>query len=152
MKKVFKLLPVLIAVIVLHACTRKGQICVNPTPNAESIFTTLTCAIDSSQVKTTIPEGDFVIVRSQADFDKLIDPSDCLEVDFAKNDVVVGREDLSGNHVSTNYTLTENCETNHLELDVSFELGIALVFATRIYGVVVPKLSEGQTVNVVVNR
>lgn len=147
MRNILKITSAFAFIIILSACSKKDETCVNPTLNVEDLEKLNTCT-QPSIIEAEVPEGDFVIVRSQDAFDKLFSPSQCFKVDFSKNDIVIGKKQLTSNLVSTAYTLTQDCKTNNLMLKVVFTKGVATVAPIVIYGAVIPKLQGEQTVTV----
>lgn len=148
MKNILKIVPAFAFIIIFSACQKKDDACTNPTLNVQGLEKFNTCT-QPSIIEAEVPEGDFVIVRSQDAFEKLLSPSQCFKVDFSKNDVVIGKKQLTSNLVSTAYTLTQDCNTNNLMLKVVFTKGVATVAPIVIYSAVIPKLQGEQTVSVI---
>ncbi|HAS46710.1 MAG TPA: hypothetical protein DCS93_39870 [Microscillaceae bacterium] len=150
MRKILKITSVFAFILMLSACSRQDESCVNPTLNVEDLEKLNAC-MQPSLFEVDLPVGDFVVVRSQTDFDKLFTPSECFNIDFSKNDLVVGKKELRSNLVSIDYTLTQDCKTNNLMLKVVFTRGLASVVSIVIYGTLIPKLQGEQMVTVTLN-
>ena len=150
MRNILKITSVFAFILMLSACSKQDESCVNPTLNVEDLEKLNAC-MQPSLFEAEVPVGDFVVVRSQTDFDKLFNPSECFTIDFSKNDLVVGKTQLTSSLVSTDYTLTQDCKTNNLMLKVVFTRGVATVAPIVIYGALIPKLQGEQTVTVTLN-
>lgn len=96
-------------------------------------------------------QEDFVVVRSQADFDRAVTSSTCdMEIDFSVYDLIIGNKTLpSGNH-SVDYNLSRLCPGNSYLLQVVFNQDQSTVAPMITYHALVPKLKRWEGVEVAI--
>ncbi len=94
-------------------------------------------------------EGEnYIVISSQEEFEEFVSDDCDLDIDFTSYDLVIGQETLTNGLESTDYELIQNCETDNLTLNVTFNTNVAAEAPLVTYYILIPKLSEGQEVDV----
>ncbi len=91
---------------------------------------------------------DFAIIHSQAAYNDLVTGICQPEIDFNTYDLVIGKKGLTSGNDTITYQLIENCNTNNLELKVSFHQNITTEAPNLTYHALIAKLGDEQNLNV----
>jgi hypothetical protein len=90
---------------------------------------------------------NYMIIRSQLEFESQSYGSCRVEIDFTKYDLVIGKKQLTNGNTSVVYNLKQDC-SNRLKLQVTFNQDLTDIAPNITYHTLVPKLGDNQTVDV----
>ncbi len=90
----------------------------------------------------------FTVIKNQTDYNALVTGSCQPNIDFVTYDLVIGKQALGNGNTSINYELIENCQTGNQTLKVTFNQNETTVAPNLTYHALIPKLKEGQELNV----
>ncbi len=93
--------------------------------------------------------NDFTIIRTQSSFDDLVTGNCSPQIDFDRFDLIIGKQVVTTGNVSLDYKLMNNCVNNRLDLTITSVQGLTTVVENLTYHVLVPKLNDKETVDVV---
>ncbi|OUR97715.1 hypothetical protein A9Q86_16005 [Flavobacteriales bacterium 33_180_T64] len=92
---------------------------------------------------------EFIIIRSQSDFNNLVTGSCMPQIDFTTFDLLIGKQGLSNGVDTIVYDgIIRNCDDNQLYLTVIFIQNATTEAPNLTYHVLVPKLGATETINV----
>lgn len=119
-----------------------------PFTSIESYFG---CANTKSGININL-NNTFTIIRSQAEFDQLVTkPQGCsVNLDLTNYDLIIGKKTLTSGYQSVSYEyFTSDCKK--LVLKVTFVQNETLIAPNVIYHALVPKISNEQSVEVLIS-
>ncbi len=91
---------------------------------------------------------DFTIIKNQSSFENLVSGSCNPQVEFDRFDLIIGKQVVNTGNVSLDYQLNKDCNSNQLKLTVTAKQGLTTVVENLTYHVLVPKLTDGESVQV----
>jgi len=148
MKQFFAFAGSLAAMTLLSACSTCAEDpCVNPELPVRSLEIEYGCPDTRRQV-TINSSQTYTIIRSQAEFNRLVTSNCRPQVDFNAYDLVIGKKWLPNGNSGIRYTLQRDCTTNQATLRVVFQQGLLTVVEEITYHALVPKLAPGEDVKV----
>ena len=121
--------------------------CVDATLPTTSLEKEYGCGDTRRQLSTSLNQT-YTVIRSQADFDRLVTGTCHPQIDFAKYDLVIGNQGSSSGSSSISYAYQRECETGRLHLQVTFTAGMTNDAPILTYHALVPKLGPQETVHV----
>lgn len=95
-------------------------------------------------------EDDFIIISSQDEYDALVSGTCNAVVDYEVYDLIIGRQQTTGTLTEINYTYRRVCPGNRFELVVVILTTSSPSTPILTYHALVPKIGEGQAVDLVV--
>ncbi|PJJ59344.1 hypothetical protein [Hymenobacter chitinivorans] len=90
----------------------------------------------------------YTVIRSQADFDRLVTGPCHPLIDFSAYDLIIGKKGLSSGNSGIAYAYQRDCTTNRPTLHVTFSQGLTAEAPNITYHALVPKLAAGEQVTV----
>lgn len=93
---------------------------------------------------------DFVIIRSQQDFNNLVTGTCSPDIDFSAYDLVIGKKALTSGNTSIEYSYMKHPCSNAKYLEVHFIQNATAEAPNLTYHALVPKLNANETVNVTI--
>ena len=145
-----KLLIISMLIIGLSSCNNNVQnACTNSIINVSHLETEYGC----SNVNIDLSET-YMIISNPLDFSEFVNTTCQSDIDFTNFDLVIGKKGLTNGLSSIEYGLIENCETENLNLTITFNLNETTVAPNIAYNALIPKLNENQvlTVDIVINH
>lgn len=91
---------------------------------------------------------EFLIIRNQTGFESHVSGNCHPDIDFSSYDLVIGKKQLTTGNNSIEYQLTENCETHHYTLGVTFHQNESTVAPNLTFHRLIPKFSEEEELSV----
>lgn len=146
MKKTGFLIFFLPSLLLFSSCSTEGNIC-NETIPVTSLEEIYGCANTAYQMEIDLTE-DYTIIRSQTEFEEQVAGSCLPQIDFSKYSLVIGKKWLSNGLVSINYRLIKECNKNKSILFVTFKTGMFTNAPNVTYHALIPRLAEGETIDV----
>ena len=128
--------------------TCKGdENCVSPELPVKSLESEYGCSDTRRQLNINLSETS-TIIRSQADFARLVTGSCQPQIDFTTYDLLIGKKGLPNGNSSIAYTLRRDCQTNQVLLRVVFQQNATTEAPNLTYHALVPKLAPGEDIKV----
>jgi len=127
-------------------CTGEED-CFNPELPVKSLESEYGCPDTRHQLNIDLSQTH-IIIRSQADFDRLVTGSCRPQIDFTTYDLLIGKKGLSSGNSSIKYTLQRDCKTNQAQLRVLFQQNPLTIAPNITYHALVPKLAPSEDVKV----
>ena len=121
--------------------------CVSPELPVRSLESEYGCPDTRRQLNINLSQVH-TIIRSQADFDRLVTGSCQPRIDFTTYDLLIGKKGLPSGNSSITYTLRRDCETNQALLRVVFQQNATAEAPNITYHALVPKLAPSEDVKV----
>lgn len=132
------------------SCESDDDVCLPIFLEITSLENEYDCVNTPYQMDIDLSE-QFVIIRSQLVFDELVTGSCTPDIDFGVYDLLIGKKGLSSGFDSINYDgLVKDCNTGHLALTITFVLNATAEAPNVTYHALVPKLAEGENINVTI--
>ncbi|MET4107075.1 hypothetical protein [Hymenobacter sp. UYP22] len=150
MKLTFTLSASLLLAALLPSCATLEcdmEPCVDTTLPTTSLEKEYGCGDTRRQLSISLNQT-YTIIRTQADFDRLVTGSCHPQIDFTKYDLVIGNKGSTSGSSSIAYAYHRECETGKLHLQVTFTAGMTNDAPILTYHVLVPKLAAQETVHV----
>lgn len=170
MKQLFAFAGSLAITALMSGCvTCTGRPCASPELPVRSLESEYGCPDTRRQLNVNLSQTHTVI-RSQADFDRLVTSSCQPRIDFNAYDLVIGKKELPSGNSGIMYTLRRDCktnqvllrarhkqctptcclycETNQVLLRVVFQQNLTAEAPSITYHALVPKLAPGEDVRV----
>ncbi len=94
--------------------------------------------------------NDFVIIRNQTEFNNQVSGTCQPLINFMSYDLIIGKQNLTSGNSSIDYNIVENCETESIEIDVTFNQNSTTEAPNLTYHVLLPKIDNNQEVLVTI--
>ena len=108
---------------------------------------------DTRRQLTIALNQTYTVIRSQAEFDRLVTGNCHPQIDFAQYDLVIGNKGRASGSSAITYSYSRSCEAGQLKLLVKFTQSMTNDAPILTYHALVPKLAPQETVQVeVVNH
>lgn len=133
--------------LMFFSCKKDDDGCTDTVVNTTSLEAEYGCTNTQYQMDIDLSETH-TIIKNQQDFDVLVTGSCQPTIDFATYDLVIGKKQFTSGDVLIAYKLIESCETGNETLTVSFTTGVLTVAPNITYHALIPKLKDGQELNV----
>jgi hypothetical protein len=124
-----------------------GEECKNKILEIKSLEDLYGCENTKYQMNVDLSDN-FIIIRSQNQFDNYVTGLCTPEIDFNTYDLIIGKQGLTTGNSYISYELVEDCETTNLLLTVTFHQNETLEAPDLTYHALVSKLGDDQVVNI----
>ncbi|MCK8479705.1 hypothetical protein [Psychroserpens algicola] len=146
MKKILVLACFVLVFLSCNSCDDDS--CAPVTLSITSLEEEYSCVNTPYQMDIDVSD-EFIIIRSQADFDALVTGSCMPQIDFITYDLLIGKKALTNGVESINYDgLVKDCENGQLSLTVTFVKNDTDEAPNLTYHALVPKLELDDIINV----
>ena len=139
--------------LVFGGCTTCGgdpEPCTDTPVAVTSLEKEYGCTNTNRQLSTSLNQT-YTIIRSQAEFDQQVTGSCHPQVDFARYDLVIGKQTTSSGSSSFQYAYKRQCPAGSMKLVVTVLPGMTTDTGNLTYHALVPKLAPQETVQVEVS-
>lgn len=148
MRNITVALLLLFSLIILNSCNEDDDDCLPMIFEVSSLENEYDCVNTPYQMDIDLSE-EFIIIRSQAEFNNLVTGSCTPEIDFTSYDLLIGKKGLVSGFDSIDYDgLVKNCINNQLSLTITFILNVTAEAPNVTYHALVPKLAPNEVINV----
>jgi len=146
MKNIILLIIVLIG---FYSCKKidENNNCENKKKSITNLESEYGCVNTKGQMQIDLL-NDFTIIKTQIIFDSLVSGNCNPNIDFNTYDLLIGKKGLANGNDTIYYELTENCETENLNLKVNFINNMTMIAPNITYHSLIPKLKSGQSIDV----
>ncbi|MFD0931113.1 hypothetical protein ACFQ0R_00730 [Psychroflexus salinarum] len=143
-----KALLLAISIFVLFSCSDDDDnICTDQVIETTGLESEYNCVNTKFEMDIDLTD-DFIIITNQTDFNSRVTGECQPDIDFITYDLLIGKEQLTTGNDSIDYVLTEGCETNTYQLEVTFNQNNTLIAPNLTYHRLIPKLPQGREVTV----
>ncbi|MGD1945536.1 MAG: hypothetical protein ACFB0A_04515 [Croceivirga sp.] len=95
-------------------------------------------------------EETFTIITTQQEFENMVSGDCSPQIDFDSFNLLIGKKSFSQGNDSIVYEFVRKCTTDNLQLTVTFLQNSTTLSPNLTYHVLVPKLEQGETVEVTI--
>lgn len=138
----------IISSVCLISCNNDDDSCSNERVEFRNIEDVSNCQETLWDLTLNTVE-DYLIIRNQEEFEQFVIAQNCtIEIDFTRYDLIIGSHYISP-EASFDYEVINNCEENYLYVFVKLLNNQPSEIENKaVYHVLVPKLENGQTVQI----
>lgn len=144
--KLIKHLTILITYSLLLSCNSDDD-CGSPNWTIPAnLETEYNCTNTKYQMDINLTD-DYLIIRSQLEFDNLVTGTCMPNIDFSTYDLVIGKKVLTSGNTSINYNYMKHPCNNNKFLEVTFTQNATTEAPNITYHALIPKLEINETIN-----
>ncbi|WP_034257657.1 hypothetical protein [Altibacter lentus] len=137
---------VLIAVLlVIFSCKNDDNDPCNPAVDFTSLEMEYGC-IDTEYQTDINLSNDFVVIKSQTQFNTLVTGNCQPTIDFSKYNLIIGKQSLPSGNDSIDYTIVKDCDSNDIEMNVTFNQNSTTEAPNLTFHALIPTLQNNQNV------
>lgn len=149
MKHITVIIICVFSLVLISSCS-EDDACTSSTLPVTDLESEYGCINTPGQVNIDLTE-EYIIIRSQSEFDSLVTGSCTPQIDFVTYDLLIGKKGLVSGLETIDYDgLTLNCNNGQLNLTVTFVLNATTEAPNVTYHVLVPKLEPNESINVTI--
>ncbi|MDW5289250.1 hypothetical protein [Formosa sp. PL04] len=137
--------------IAVFSCDEDDNDCVDTVFVTTSLEEVYGCVDTENEMYVpSAAENTYTVITNQADFESQVEGTCMPEIDFEMYDLIIGNYVLTSGYSNIIYELSEDCDSQELELDVTFNITDVAVTQDVTYHVLTPKLENvaGLTVDI----
>jgi len=95
--------------------------------------------------------NDCTIIRNKSDYDSKVTGACHPDIDFSQYDFVIGKQSFGNSNDTILYDCRYKCPGNELTLTVDIVQTTNTVPDNVVYHALIPKIGDGETLNIIVN-
>ena len=138
-----KFLLISILSLAVFSCNDDDNDCVDSVYVTTSLEEEYGCANTESEMYVpSAPENTFTVITNQEDFDSQVEGTCKPDIDFEAYDLIIGNYVLNSGYTNITYELSEDCDSQALELDVDFYITDEVITQDVTYHVLTPKITN----------